>query len=153
MAGIELTPSNLKSSCDWTRFCQSNYAKGTVLNFAKIVFKFYLILVRAWASSRIWVVALGWWHQYKVFLTPFRVYQRLERLPPCVLAQLSDAELHAARQPGRSSPPALQACYAALSQHVWKAGGPATAPVLCTVFCAATILNTCLRAYIRKGTA
>ena len=60
------------------------------------------------------------------------------------------AVLHAAPQPDRSNPRCenRRAGSSPVSQRVWKAGGPATTPLLCNVHCSAsTFEHTRTRAY------
>ena len=62
--------------------------------------------------------------------------------PPltCVWVPLSDAVLRSAPQPNPSCQHCenLGACSSAVSQRVWKSGGPTIAPLLCNVLCAAS---------------
>ena len=82
----------------------------------------------------------------RVFPMPFGASQRLERPPPCVWVQLSDA-LHRSRTHPTSS---VKTCGRALQQCLSVSGrrGPATAPLLCNILCAArTFDHTRMWAY------
>ena len=105
--------------------------------------------------------AVGLAASVQAFPTPFGVPKRFERPLTCVWVQLSDAVLRASLQPDPSYTRCenLWSCSSAVSQRVWKSGGPATAPLLCNVLCATSTfrvyahVGVCTLQCIQKGTA